>query len=166
VPSAIATKNIWAPSLQSNDPRTRLTTSREVRLAEGHGAHDRWWLSAQDTSRGRCVSLFSGGEQSGGCSGTVPLKADLHLLSGTGRRDGFVFGVTSPAVARVRVLAEGQDITVVTTAPDRSAITHGGLRNDFRYFVIALRRPLEGTRAPTALALDRAGRVLQRLPER
>jgi hypothetical protein len=164
VPTAIATRNVWAPSPNSLDPRAPLHKSAPVIIEEGVTAEGPWRLSVFDSNRGRCLQLELRAASTGpaaGCSDRVPAQSDLDVLVAGGRQSGFVYGATSASVRRVRVEYPGRaPREIATRQPSADVLRRNGTRADFRTYVVDYDRPVDPSVPFRVLALDAGGAVV------
>lgn len=163
VPSAVGTKNVWAPTPDLVDPAHGVQQSRNVQLASGRSPQA-WTFSAQDSGRGRCFHLQVTATQSGGCSMAVPVERVLDVRILQSDQASFVFGVTSTQVQQVRIVTRTGQVLLPTRTPDPGLARRAGLFTDFRYFVWSSAAAMDPQMLVGVQALDAAGRVLDVFP--
>jgi hypothetical protein len=165
VPTAIATRNVWAPTADSLDPRAPLHKSDPVIIGEGLTREAPWRLSVYDSERGRCLQLELRGASTGpsaSCSDRVPARADLDVRVTSGSQVGFVYGATSDRVRRVRVELPGQGAReVATMRPSAALLRRNGTEAGFRVFVATFDEPVQPTVPLRVLAEDADGAVIE-----
>jgi hypothetical protein len=159
VPTAIGTQTIWAPGADVGRGFGDAHKGSPVRVAEGEDQLGRWWLVAQQTSDGLCVGVASNGGWTGTCNGRVPDPE--HVTVGVGTR---YFGWTSRRAASVRIATGSGTLTLKTFAPATAAYRRGGFSLPFRLFVAPAPNGSPPMGPLRIDAVDRAGRVIGRLP--
>jgi hypothetical protein len=157
VPTAIGTQSIWAPGVDYGRDFAA-QAGKPVRVADGEDRIGRWWLVAQQTSKGLCVAEASDGGSGGSCNDLVPGRLEVSPV--TGPR---YFGWTSLRVATVRIASPAGAVTMKTFPPAAEAYRRGGFTQPFRLFI----SPAPDGSDPAQFqleAFDRAGRVIERYP--
>lgn len=134
VPSAIATRPIWAPTPERFDPGFQGDTPAGIIVAEGAGGQTRWQLSVVMRKGDRCATLAAGRVSNVFC---LPPDIDLVAQALQTGGDRFVGGLTSSAITEVRVVPRpgAPAVVVPTRAPDPERLRRGGIPATFRFFV-------------------------------
>jgi hypothetical protein len=165
VPGAVATRSIWAPTSNDADPsRPRSERSPVVIAKDPH-----WRLSVYDTAQGTCVQLFVVGgpaNQGVGCPSIVRPGRLAVAFAGTDTGPGYVYGIVPRRTARVSVHNGAAPVVQAPVGrPGSEELRRGGLRDDFRYFVVPVAGGLDPGRL-SVVATDGAGRTVGRFGAR
>lgn len=160
VPSAIATRPIWAPSPDRVDPGADRATPAGVILEDGPGRAVPWRLSVELRRGDACATIAAGPTSTSFCK---PPGLDLAAQYTEFGRDRYMAGLTSARVAEVHVRPEGGAPAVVlrTEAPDPERLRRAAIPGTFRYFVTGIDGPIDSASA-VVLGFDAAGRRVAR----
>ena len=168
VPTAVATKSLWAPAADESSPEHPARATAPVQLDAPRAPQDSFRLSASETDRGLCLNVFVTGAGLGeSCSAHPTAGHPLTVSTGAGTHDGYVLGAVAPSAATLRVTANGQTRTVAAFSPDSERLARGHIPANFKLFVAFFPAPTVGAGDRVRVeALDAQGAVVGRYPER
>jgi hypothetical protein len=167
VPTAVATRSLWAPRADRTDPGRPAGSHRAVVVAEDLAAAEPWRLGAFASNGGICLqlSVLAGtGTRSTVCGAPDRRALDATLLAGPSR--WYVFG-RAPAAARlVRVVSpDGQAVDVPAVTPSgRARETLTTAPPGMRVYVAVFDAPVRSLEGLSAEAQDGRGRRIARYP--
>lgn len=131
-----------------------------VVAAAGGQGEDRWLLRLYRRGATVCRALLVSQTATSRCS-PAPTGATVRASSATSPRRRWVFGLTGPDVAAVRVRVGTASRTVATSRLDAGQVAAGGLPSTIRLFIVSVARPVAEPDPPvTVRAFDRDNRPL------
>ena len=167
VPTAIATKSLWAPAADNASPGHPSRPTAPVQLEAPRAPTDSFRLSASQTDVGLCLHVFiTGGGLGESCAPHPSAAHPVTAFTGGGAHDGFVVGTVAPTARTVRVAVNGgqQDVTAFAPDPKRLALAH--IPADFRLYAAFVPAAVirAGALRVVVTALDAQGAVMGRYP--